>query len=482
MSTSIDICKTKDDDTIGCGKDLPLKPENTCEKIKNEYDALIEQARAYRDSVKSFSLSECLKSLGANNKLSVAMKTVINNVQQASQTTITDQKCQNVVNTLQKNVIKNTPECLSEQKEIIIALKDYPVQLSEYLSSLKVNNVTQDNISEVTQQCVLQNYVAATLKLDASIESAALLKMMQSSSDLFASNDADTDICNVINNTMTSCQYIKSNLCCVNEMNLKQENLIECSGSTDVIQKNSKRALQICNLTGSTTVDAGLVAKLKSSVSVSLSQTAVGTSMMSFVLLLAVIILGPPLGVGLFSFFLPKEIVVAFFGILCIIIGIVLLNIHKPLPTPPEFINKTRNKPIFSAKDYKPNSSYKPAAQIDIKPIKYGAAKKMCLDDKNCRAMDFSITKIDDNTDISEDGVGVPVFYNSIKDGYCEEDIEDKKNTYFTSYKYPPPTPYDIYGKLLIGLGAILILMSLYLLLKKKTNSQVNTTSASGGG
>lgn len=473
--SSIDICTNKDDPTAGCPKDLPKDPKNTCEQIKNEYDALIEQAKAYRDSVKSFSLSECLKSLGANNKISAAMKNVINNVQQASQTTINDQKCENIVNNLQQNIITTTDDCLKAQTSVITILQNNPEALSKYIESTGVKNVIQENKTEVKQQCVLQNYVAAALKLDASVESAALLKMMQSSSDLFASNDADTDICNNVNNTMTSCQYIKSNLCCVNHMNSTQQNLIECRGATDLTQENTNTAFQICNLTGSTTVDAGLIAKLKSSVSASISQTATGTSLMSFVLLLAVIILGPPLGIGLFSFFLPKEIVVAFFGILCIIIGIVILSMYKPLPSIVEFINKTRDKPIFSAKDYKPNNSYKPTAQSDIKPIKYSAAKKICLDDKSCLAMDFSITKIENNKDISEDSLGVPVYYNSIKDGYCEEDIDDNKNTYFTNYKPQQPAPLNLYGALLISLGAILILMAMYLLFTPNSTSKSNS-------
>jgi len=476
MSSS-NICTIKDDPTAGCSKDLPEDPKNTCDKIKNQYDVLIQQSKDYvkalKETTKAFSLAGLLEELGARNKSNVKLQNVINNVQQATQTTVSNQNCQNLVNNLQQNIIEDTAECINQQKEIIIALKDSPQQLNAYLSSLQVSNVNQDNKSQVQQQCVLQNYIASTLKLDASVESAALLKVMQQSSDLFASSESEVDMCTNVNNTMTSCQYIKSNLCCVNEMNSTQQNIIKCKGATNVSQRNANTALQICNLTGSTTVDAGLITKLKSSVSVSLSQTATGTSLMSFVLLLAVIILGPPLGVGLFSFFLPKEIVVAFFGIICIVIGIVILNMHKPLPEKPEFINKTRDQPIFAAKDYKPNSSYKPSAQTDIKPIKYGAAKKICLDDKNCLAMDFSITKIDPDKDITDDNVGVPVFYNSIKDGYyCEENIDDSKNTYFTSYKPFQSSPLDIYGKLLIAVGAILILMAIYILYANSANGK----------
>ena len=48
MSSS-NICTIKDDPTAGCPKDLPKDPKNTCEKTKNEYDALIEQAK--RDQI-----------------------------------------------------------------------------------------------------------------------------------------------------------------------------------------------------------------------------------------------------------------------------------------------------------------------------------------------------------------------------------------------------------------------------------------------
>jgi hypothetical protein len=470
---SSDICKNKDDPTSGCSKDLVEEDAKlTCEKIKNEYDALIAQYNTIEKTATAFSLSEFIKSFGANNKLSSKMQNLIKSVQEQTQDVVTSQTCQTLVNSVQSNEISRSEEC-SPKSEIIIALKDRPEQLSEYLQSFRIDNVIQMNESEVAQQCVLQSQIATALKMEASVESAALVKFLQKSSDLLANNDADSDICNNISSTMKSCQYIKTNLCCNNEMNSTQQNLIECP-VTNVSQKNSKRALQICNLTGSTTVDAGLITKLKSSVSVSLSQTATGTSLMSFVLLLAVIFLGPPLGIGLFSFFLPKEIVVAFFGIICIVIGIVILNMHKPLPEKPEFTNKTRDQPIFAAKDYKPNSSYNPAAQTDIKPIKYGAAKKISLDDKNCLAIDFSITKISDSSDITDDNVGVPVFYNSIKDGYyCEENIDDSKNTYFTSYKPFQSSPLDIYGKLLIAVGAILILMAIYILYANSTKRKI---------
>ena len=458
MSTSIDdICNDKNDKTNGCPADLPPDPKNTCEKIKNQYDVLIQQSKDYVKSAEvitnGFTLSGLLKELGTRNKSNIKLQNVITNYQQSSQTSDIDNKCGNKNTNVQQNIIEDTTDCVKIQGENIASLKDNPEALRIYLESLGANNIDQENTTESKQQCVLNNYIAAMKKIEASVESAALLKVMQKSSDLFASSETEMDMCNNVNNTVSSCQYIKSNLCCVNDSNSSQLNLIKCKSANKVTQRNVNKALQICNLTGSTTVDASLIAKLKNSVSADISQTATGTSLMSFVLLLAVIILGPPLGVGLFSFFLPKEIVVAFFGILCIIIGIVLLNMHKPLPERPEFINKTRDMPIFAAKYFKPNSSYQPKAQSEIKPIKYNAAKK----------------KINDNQDIKEDDVGVPVFYNSTKDGYCEEEIEDEKNTYFTNYKPHTPTPYDIYGKLLIGLGGFLILMGMYLLFKTKT-------------
>ena len=461
-----DRCENKDDTTSFCTDEdvKELKADELCKKINNEYDFLIQASKDFSPSefIKSF------KTFGANNETHAKLKSVIESVQKQTQIVLGNQKCENSVNVVQQNKIGLSPTCANLQLAVIQSLKDQPAQLSEYLRSIKPENIIQKNEVETKQQCVLQSQITAALDMEASAESAALVKFLQKSSDLMANNSADVDICSNISSTMTSCQYIKTKLCCGNDLNLTQINEIDCPVS-NVSQTNSKKSLQICNLTGSTTVDAGLIAKLKNSVSADISQTATGTSLMSFVLLLAVIILGPPLGVGLFSFFLPKEIVVAFFGILCIIIGIVLLNMHKPLPERPEFINKTRDMPIFAAKYFKPNSSYQPKAQSEIKPIKYNAAKKICLDDKICLAMDFSITKINDNQDIKEDDVGVPVFYNSTKDGYCEEEIEDEKNTYFTNYKPHTPTPYDIYGKLLIGLGGFLILMGMYLLFKTKT-------------
>jgi hypothetical protein len=475
---SSDICKNKDDPTAGCPTDLPKDPKNTCEAIKTQYDVMIQQSKDYvkalKEAGKAFSLAGLLEELGARNKSNVKLQNVINSINTSTQDIESESKCGNKTTNVQQNIIGDTA-CMEIQERIIKSLIGTD-QLGRYIETLGTNRTEQVNSAESKQQCVLNNYIAAALKQDGSIESTALLKVMQQSSDLFASSESEVDMCNNVNSTISSCQYIKSKLCCVNEMNSTQLNLIKCGQSSDVFQKNENAALQICNLTGSTTVDASLIAKLKSGVSVSLSQTATGTSMMWFVIFIALFILGPPLGVGLFSLFLPKEIVVAFFGIICIVIGIVLWNIYKPLPSPPEFINKTRDKPIFAAKDYKPNSSYKPTAQTEIKSIKYGAAKKICLDDKNCRAMDFSITKIKDNQEITDDNVGIPVFYNSIKDEYCEEDIEDTKNTYFTSYKYPTPTPYDIYGKILIGVGAVLILMAMYLLFKSsknKTNTRI---------
>jgi len=473
---SSNICDFEDDPSSRCSEDLKKEVDvkTTCEKIKNEYDVLVEQAKIAGEVLTSFTLPGFLKSLGASNKVSSKMKSVIENFQRQIQIVDTTQTCENAVNLIQSNKITLSDKCRDYQIEMAKLLKDSPY-LGQFLVSTEFKNLRQKNESEVRQQCVLQTYIATALKMDASIESAALVKFLQKSSDLMASNEADTEICNNIRSEMNSCQYVKTNLCCNNKFNLTQQNLVECPAN-NISQENSKTALQICNLAGTTTVDAGLTTKLKSSLSLSVSQTATGTSMMWFVIFIALFILGPPLGVGLFSLFLPKEIVVAFFGIICIVIGIVLWNIYKPLPSPPEFINKTRDKPIFAAKDYRPNSSYKPTAQTEIKSIKYGAAKKICLDDKNCRAMDFSITKIKDNEEITDDNVGIPVFYNSIKDEYCEEDIEDKKNTYFTSYKYPTPTPYDIYGKILIGVGAVLILMAMYLLFKSsksKTNTRI---------
>jgi ACT domain-containing protein len=470
--SSVDLCKVKDDPNIGCPPDLPPDPKNTCEKINNEYDVLINQAKEITSTIKEISLTGLLKSLGSNNKLSSKMQNVINNVNSQTQNAITDQKCANIVTNLQQNTIKNTPECVKEQGIIIQSLASSPNELKQYVQSLAIGGIKQSNLAETKQQCVLTNVIQAALKMDASVESAALVKLLQKSSDLMANNETDSDFCNVINNTMTSCQYIKSNLCCANEINNKQQNSIECVGAQDVTQSNSKTALQICNLTGSTTVDASLTSKLKSSASLSISQTAVGTSIWGLVVLLLVIFIGPILPVYGMSKVIQKEIMIVIIGVIFLILGILCLVYYKPPSN--KFIHTERNKPIFNSKDYKPQNSFKPkGVQDPMKAFTYKDARDICLNDENCLAIDFSLQqKLDEEKTINDSDYGIAVFYDSINNEICQEEFESEKNTYFTSYKQTPSfLRLDIFGYILLSAGLLMLLTGFFILFKKRTDN-----------
>lgn len=462
--TVLDPCKNDQDFTKKCesNKENDMTAVQACEKEKTLMDNTFDYLNKFMDN---FSPASIIKAFGASNENNTKVQSIVNTIQESTTVTDDTSKCFNDAKVFQQNVI-GSEECGKLQNDTIKSLSQLtngPEMVDKYLAGIQVNRVSQENDNNLSQQCVLQKYTNAVKKLDSSVESSALLKLLQSSKDLLASNKSNTNMCQVINSKQKACDYFKSTLCCSNKADISQFNILKCQGANDITQKNVNNQLQICNLTGSTTVDTGLASKAVIKSSVDISQKAVGTSAWAFFAFFLILFLVPVAPVVVGAKIVTKEtksgipfllLLVSFICLICsLIFGVLHLSMGKK-----EYTSTKENSPLYCNTDKCNSSSF----GGDI-AITYEKAFQKCLDMDNCVAIDFSHSKTDYVTDKNSNSsepfniYGTSVYYNDAQ--MCDEESCNSKNKTFTGYKRDDK--YYFYGfivSLLIFLGSLVLM------------------------
>ncbi len=469
-----DFCKTETS-TKQC--DSSVRPNMTAADACTSEKTIIDNAiNKMSEGMSDWSPAGILKALGASNKSNSKFQNIINSVQESITNTDAIQLCSNNTKVIQTNQITGE-KCAKIQSDTIVALSKLPNAkdlLDKYYESITVKNVTQQNKNDIKQQCVLQQALKAVKNFDISVESSAITKLLQSAKDLLASNESNTDQCQVINSTQTACDYLKSTLCCTNQADVQQTNLLECKGVNDVNQENINSQLQICNLTGSTTVDTILGQKATAKTLVDISQKAVGTSAWALIIFVLVIFFVPlvaPVFVG--AKIATKETksgipyLLILFSFICLIsiliFGTLYLNYGKK-----EYASTKENKPLYCNSN-KCNSS---SIGGDVS-ITYEKAFKKCLDNNDCVALDFSHPKEGYNKDSSSVSgepyniYGTSVYYNSAE--MCDEDSCNSKNKTYTAYKRDEK--FYFYGFVISSILFVCCILLIFVMSVKKSET-----------
>ena len=408
-----------------CNQELKnITSIEACIEVQNQIDFF---TQIVKTAGEDFSITGIIKAIGSSNKSNQKIKSIINNFQQTIQISNLYENCQSVSNTVQINKI-GSEKCADKQIEIIKILKEYPEELNKYLTNnINIYNVNQINTNEVDQQCILSGSLNVLSTQDVSIESVALIKLLQHSSDFLASNNNIQNLCQITDNTQSTCQYLNTVLCCTNNANIIQQNIIECTGSSNIQQLNSNKIFQTCNLLGTTTLNSSITSKLNNLASLSVSQKAIGSNFLELLL----IILIPFIvicGFSILSYKISKKIF-KYIGFLPLFCGSVFVILYYIFPQ--DKINQIiKDKPLLGdVENCEANMYYSNIS------ITYKDAFNGCNLDDNCIALDFSFQKNINIEDSKLNNIFGTVFYYNNVNNICNTDSKDLKNNYYTGYK-----------------------------------------------
>ncbi len=140
-----------------------------------------------------------------------------------------------------------------------------------------VRNVTQENLIQNEQKCVIQSLTEILLKKADTVESLATAKILQESQGL-ASSNSNSDICNVVNKDLSSSKMSEQISQCANQSSMEQRNeIVGCGPVLDIIQTNAFKNFQECLMDAQTKTQEEIKTDTKLSSTLSLDLKSVNT-------------------------------------------------------------------------------------------------------------------------------------------------------------------------------------------------------------
>lgn len=178
---------------------------------------------------------------GSRNK-SQTFNTNINNTS-ISTTDITNifNSCTNSSQSIQRNDLTQTPECLETIGKICNGNLPCMVEMTT------VKDVEQQNTQTVKLNCIINNLLKTISSKEVSMENAAQLSTLQKASGLMTNNSSLTSNCNQVNNEISSSTFLNAITTCANEYSSQQLNNINaCGNLSNVRQKSTNNFFSNC--------------------------------------------------------------------------------------------------------------------------------------------------------------------------------------------------------------------------------------------
>ncbi len=207
----------------------------TAEEACNRISSKAEEIKAKYDGTSGI-INSALGALSPNNyksgdnSSSDMMRNIVNMNLSSCDITKISNDCVNSSASLQSNEIDNT-KC-------------------EYckINLCTAENIDQSNIMNLSQSCTMQSAIETLLKKTSSIDCQALAQVLQEAQGLLSGNNTtQKENCNVINNDLSTANYLENKASCANIISLNQNNSVKfCGLTTGIVQKNQFDALNKC--------------------------------------------------------------------------------------------------------------------------------------------------------------------------------------------------------------------------------------------
>jgi hypothetical protein len=204
---------------------------------------------------------------------------------------------------VQSNVISN--KCCMDQGYT-------PKQCAEF----NVKDVTQKNRNDSTKDCIMEQMSKIARETNLDVSTLATIEILQKTKGLFANVEENSDVCNYLRTDISADSFLQNMSACMQETNVKQSNLIECTGAQGINQSNYNRELTKCYLQAGVDLDSKVSMKIATAMHLKKDQAAEGLTLD-----------------GLFIIFLIIGLVV------CVVIGAFVFLTGKGMDTPANLLH-----------------------------------------------------------------------------------------------------------------------------------------------
>lgn len=256
------------------------------------------------DFANNMSIGGVVDKFTAKNKSDNAVVSILSNNFETISKTIIDNKCTNAVSVDQQNIWEGNPVCWTSMFEFC-KVTDQSIPPMERVKAQnaclaeigKFRNapVTQENLNESNQDCVINSTIQVLAKQEGSIDNAATLESLQKAKSFMSNNDSDNLNCSEVSNNISSKQYLTQLLKCHNETAIKQTNIIrgDCNPNLKS-QINKNNTFQKCMITSGVITSTDQSAAIKNVTALKNDQTAdaFGSSKDSLIVLIIAVVVG----------------------------------------------------------------------------------------------------------------------------------------------------------------------------------------------
>ena len=222
----------------------------------------------------------------ADNKIDTQSLNLINRTINSQNISEITQSCSNINNTVQKNSIRISPECIKVAGESCAALglstDDAKLQCIKD-NTPKVSNVSQSNQNDGSMNCTINNVISQLTAQSDSTAVQTMARLLQEASGPATKNSTDGFQCSEVNTNINSTQYSSNISCCMNKLASRQLNEIDsCGIVTDSTQSNVNNQMAKCVLGSSTEQSTKQTSSVNSSNELDAEQKASMNMSMSF--------------------------------------------------------------------------------------------------------------------------------------------------------------------------------------------------------
>jgi hypothetical protein len=396
----------------------------------------------------------------ANNSTIISIKS---NFNQSTHIDAID-TCSNVFDTLQENIIEGCDvECIK-----VLVAAGYDVN-----KFCEIANVTQINKVSIAFECLLNETLKVLQKSDNDVSAVAFQKALADAKGLLSGSTTNQDSCTNVSTSMTACDYIKMQKCCLNSDNTIQRNLVnaKCSSSVlNVLQKNNKKAQASCQIVSDSEVTQEQSNKTEAKTEQEATAKSEGITMEGLIALAIIFMLfmGGGLSGGLSKN--PSTSIISLIIGLLLLVGGIIGIVYYSMQARKTF-NRI-NKP-FTLCDAGVS------AKGSLQKSNYGDVLKKMESDNSILGYDFWPDKIngkdvDVTKPIDNDTTGAVIFLTGVSDTNC---TSDSSPTVTFSHYSPKKNAWVLYISIICTiLGLILSIYGGYMYYSKK---KLNTSSMS---
>ena len=250
-----------------------LDAQSTCKQIANrltdygKYKDMNDQFRTFTDPA----------SMWRNKSDSMIMNSNISYLDLSQQDIINiNNSCSNLATSSQINNLIQSPNCITNAFEICKDNKGVinDTCYSKVADLITIKNVNQLNVSNIKEECQLNNLVKKLSSKDANIDTASAVLAAQRASGIGSQVDGITSNCNEIRQDMSSKDFLTSILSCSNQISNKQVNSFEACGGSNINQQNINDAFQRCLVSSGIYTEQKSVSTIQQKLESKVDQTA----------------------------------------------------------------------------------------------------------------------------------------------------------------------------------------------------------------